>query len=930
MRGRTYLSTLWLALLMVLGHGTVAAAQIQTTGSILVSVFDEQKAVLPGVTVTISGPALISPMVGVTDGEGSYRAPALPPGQYTVRCELTGFKTLEYQDVVVSVGQTTSLDGTLGVASVQETITVRGAAPVVDRTNNNVSTTVDLGILQNTPGGRDIWSLLEYKASGLTSDRADVGGSESGLQAGFVAHGTPHAQNTQSLNGVNVSDPVSTGFADFYYDFDSFQEVQVSTGAHGVEVGTPGVYVNMVTKTGTDQWRGGVNFFYQNDKTQSDNIDQELRDKGIEKAGFDYLSDFTAQVGGPIVRNKLRFFAGYRDWRVHRFVTGFEDENGVPVVEPTDMYSLLGNGTYQANTNHRITGFYTRQEYNKPQRGASALNTPLSNWNEDDVFEIYQGLWNGVLSKTMFIESRVSYVDVFFPLYIKDEAKAAGNQAVTDLSTGKVTGANTFEFISLRRRLQANAVVSWYRDRWLGARHEVKFGWDFSNSPNEFTGSALDDVNLNVDQGFPVFVIRYNTPVRAEETVRTNSLFIGDTIQSRRLTVNLGVRFERAQGIIPSQSSPAGSYAPARTFESLGTVIDWKTFSPRGGIVYQLTSDGKTLLKASAARYFHQMSTAIPGAANPNGLAGEGVLWDDASGDLKFQPEEAGPVIFSFGGLQTSIDPDLKAPYTDEFLLGVDRELIADFRLSGVLSFRRERRQVGILDVTSTWIPAEVEDSETGQPITVFDKAVESIGNERFEVINSDRLDQSFRGFELIAHKRFSRGWQLLGSYSVSRANQEQVVTPGGDIYAIGPIAVDPNNGVNAKGPVFWDRTHVLKVSATYQLPWAILASGNLRSQSGPVFTRTLSVDLTQGPVTVFAEPREDSDRLDTLTTVDLRASKTFRLAGMRQFEVLVDIYNLFNANTVLDANPLTGPAFGDPLTVLAPRIARFGARFSF
>ena len=155
-------------------------------------------------------------------------------------------------------------------------------------------------------------------------------------------------------------------------------------------------------------------------------------------------------------------------------------------------------------------------------------------------------------------------------------------------------------------------------------------------------------------------------------------------------------------------------------------------------------------------------------------------------------------------------------------------------------------------------------------------------------------------------------------------------MTVSGDIYGIGAIPVDPNNGVNARGPIFWDRTHMLKMSGSYLFGWDILASANLLVQSGPVFTRTVMTPgdfLNQGPVTVFAEPRDESDRLDTLSTVDLRGSKQFRF-GNRTFEALVEVYNLFNANTVLDANTLTGPAFGSPLTVLSPRIIRFGGRF--
>jgi carboxypeptidase family protein len=870
-------------------------------------------------------------MVGNTDAGGAYRAVALQPGKYAVKVELTGFQTMENPDVVVSVGQTASYDIVMKVAGVKAEFTVAATVPTIDTTSNNVSTTIDLGILQNTPGGRDIWSLLQAKASGLTTDRIDVGGSESGLQAGFVVRGTPHGQNTQALNGVNVTDPVSTGFSDFYYDYDTFQEVQVSTGAHPIEVGPPGVYVNMVTKTGTNSLMGKVAFYYQNDSLQSDNIDQELRDKGITKVGFDYLSDFTAQAGGPLVKDKLHFFGAYRDWRVHRFVAGFVDAAGNPVVEPTDMYSVLANATYQVNPKNRVTGFWTRQEYNKPQRGASAFNTPISTWNEDDTFSIYQGIWNSIVNDHAFLESRVSYVDIFFPLNIQDAAKAAGNQSTFELTTGEITGAQQNEQINVRHRLQLNTVLSWYKAQWIGARHELKFGWDFANNPTSNEISALGDVNLAVNEGAAAFAFLLNTPVHTKETTRMNAFFASDTIQRGRFTANFGLRFDQAWGILPSQSSPAGTFAPARSFSSQGSIVDWKTVSPRGGVIYQLTTDGKTAVKFNAARYYHLMSTVIPGAANPNGFGGDLVLWFDNNNDLKFQPGEAGDLLQPATPLLTSIDPDLKAPFSDEFLFDIEREIMPNFRLTGVVSFRHERRQVGVKDVTSTFEPVPFTDPETGNTITIYNQIFD-VNGPHYNVINSSQLDQNYKGFEIIANKRLSNRWELLGSYTINKAIQEQVVLPGGDIYGISAIPVDPNNGVNARGPIFWDRTHVFKVSGSYLFPYDILGSANLLVQSGPVFTRTVLTPegfLNQGQITIYAEPRDESDRLDTLSTMDLRGSKQFRV-GKGTFEALVEVYNLFNSNTVLSANPLTGPAFGDPTEVLAPRIVRFGGRFSF
>jgi hypothetical protein len=760
-------------------------------------------------------------------------------------------------------------------------------------------------------------------------DHVDVGGSESGLQAGFVVAGTPNGQNTHALNGVNVTDETAIGSSDFYYDYDALEEVQVSTGAHSIEVGPPGAYVNVITKSATDQWRGQTGFSYQSSGTQSNNVDQTLLQQGIQKVGFDYLSDATGQLGGPVPGTRLRLFGAFRDWRIHRFVPGFVDTQNNPVVEPTNIDTGLVHAVYQLTDAHRLDAFWTRQGYRKPQRGASALNTPLSTWREDDTSSVYQGTWTGIFRNQAYLEARASYTDVFFPLYIQDAAKAADNQSTLDLDTNRVTGANMLEVISQRKRLQADVVVSWVADRWAGFRHEFKAGWDFANSPSKLAISALDDVNLATFGGTPAFALLYNTPVHPDETVRTTAFLGSDTLRRGRLTFNVGARLERTQGIVPAQSSPAGTFAPARQFADLGSVVNWTTVSPRGAVAYQLTDDGRTVAKVSGARYYHQLSTSIPNAVNPNGVSDTTVVWIDRNGDGKFQPNEAGPVLSQFGVNQTSIDPSIKRPYTDELLVTLEREVRPSLRVSGHLTFRRERQQIGIRDVTSVWIPTVVQDPVTGANLTVFNKSPDSIGNERYRLINSPQLDQGFRGFDIVATKRFTRDWQMLGSYSLSRATQNQV-SSSGDILGVTPPSIDPNDGVNATGLSPWDRTNIFKLSTSYTFPHDVLVAGNLRAQSGAVFTRLLSVDLNQGPVTVFAEPRTASSRLDALATLDLRASKRFRFSPRQDVEVFVDAYNLFNANTILDANPLTGPAYGLPLSVLSPRIFRFGGRFNF
>src|SRR5688572_26758039 len=291
---------MWLAAVSLMAVAALPVhAQVQT-GSILVRVTDAQGGAVPGVTVTLSSPVLVAgTMAGVTDTGGVNRFPSLQPGVYSVKLELQGFRTVIRENVVVQVGATVPLDLQLSVATVAETVTVTGASPVVDTTTANTSVNLSEQLLQGTPGGRDIWSLVEYKVPSLLITRPDVGGTSGGLQGVFNARGTSSAQNSSYLNGINVGDPAAIGAAGFYYDFDAFEDIQVSTGAHDITVPTSGVFLNMVTKSGGESWHGRGTFAWLGDATQTQNIDDELLRYGFRPAtnSVDFTSDINFSAG---------------------------------------------------------------------------------------------------------------------------------------------------------------------------------------------------------------------------------------------------------------------------------------------------------------------------------------------------------------------------------------------------------------------------------------------------------------------------------------------------------------------------------------------------------------------------------------------------------------------------------------------------------
>lgn len=946
-----------LSLVLVLGSfaAPMAFAQTFQTGNIVGKAVDSSGGRLPGVNVTLTSPVLITPRTTTTDGEGNYRFLSLAPGEYTVGFELSGFKKLSRSSIRVVVGATLTIDGAMEVGAVSEAVEVVGEAVAVDVTQTNVSTNLNSDALQKIPTARDVWAILQTMAPQVVLDREDVGGSEGGLQAVFSTHGSSWHQNTYAMNGADVTDPAATGATDFYFDYDSFEEAQISTAQHSAEVGTPGVYFNLIPKRGTDTFHGGLAYYFENSGTVSDNISDELRAKGITGGGgVNLFSDATAQLGGPLIKDKLRFFSSFRDWRIHRDVLNF------PKSENTDLFSWLVNTSFQFDSKNRIDALVTRQTYLKPNRNAGGQVPPESTWVEDDVFRIYQGTYTSQITSNALLDARVAYVNIDFPLSVQPGVTKPNT---TELSTGIQSGAASLDLDQFRSRFAAGANFSYFKNQLLGANHAFKVGYQFYRGFTEETDKAVDDVNLTLLNGESSTVLQYNTPVVVKNLFTGSVLFGQDSITKDKVTLNLGLRFEHTNGQLPAQSSPAGRFTGPRNFPQQD-VISWNNLAPRLGLVYDVTGDHKTALKAGYGRYHHAISTGMINPPNQNGLGGRGFSWLDRNGDRLFQPGEEGDLLFAFGGSITSVDPNLERPRTDEFTLGFERELPYGIKLSVNGIYRKGKNFLAITEVGFPQTPASyiqttgldpgadgVSGSGDDQRVTIYNLRPELAGQNKLLVANPADFGSKYKGVEITLQRRFSNHWQGLLTYALSRADLSTAATAisqyGGEEEGAGGIGfsagvTNPFQDINAKtnnlsGPSFYDRTHIIKLNGSYEIPkWGVTIAGVYKLQTGTPFGRlvTISQDvngvaLNQGPVTFFAESR-DNRRFDTIHVLDLRLSKFFTFQQRHRVEAIVDFFNLFNVATVTNLNPNTGSQLSNPLAILGPRAIRFGARYQF
>lgn len=1002
------LGLIGILLVLSLGLSAPAWAQIQN-GSIFVKSADEQGAAVPGATVTITGPVLPTAVTGVTDSSGNYRSPLIPVGTYTVKISLQGFQTISRENVVLLQSQTITLEFTMKVSTVNEEITVKGESPVVDTKSTNVNINLDSKLLENTPGGKDIWNILEYKVPGLIFDSPDVGGNQAGLQRAFTARGTPNSQNVQLINGSNVGDPAAIGFAMNYYDPNSFENIQVSTGSQDISMGTSGVVVNLVSKSGTNVFSGLALYTYQGDGTQWDNVDNKLKVQGIrpEANGVDYITNTNVQAGGPAIKNKLFYFGSMNFQPTHVRVPGFPvpAPNNVPTQlnssdeDTTDILTGAGKFTYQMNPSHRFDAYLQKQRYDKPNRGASSTNTEDSAFKEYDIDNTAQILWNWVVSDRLFANTNLSYNNVHFPLYQKTD-----QQTIADQNNRYRNNSQTQ--IMFRRRTQFTTNWQYFVPELAGGRHEFKFGFDNAFTPEDVDLNAVGNAQLtgtlntttNVESASRVTILNY--PLHLKRAVNNSAIYGQDSYSIGRLNVIAGIRWERVEGTIPAQThgdsqyfpnglvinglnvalnNPPGavltSYTVQSSFASVSNSPLWKNWAPRVSGIYDLTGQGKTVLKASWGEYYDQIGTGTPGP-NPNGTVSQQYNWTDSNGDLVFQPGNATwdgtkYVGGEFGTLRTTnipnpnpFDPTLLRTYRVETTVGVDHELFAGVRASATYIHRRDRDPQGTVDTggVESW-PANYtavnltdpgEDGVVGtaddKPFVAYDRNANATVVTK--TVNDDRLSTFYNGLELTVTKRYSNGFSLVSGYTYAHTHTDTL------------SIASPNSLINAAGEN-GGRRHLFKLTGSYLFPHQITFGANLRMQSGLPTNRVWSIQscsatvltdcLVNGVNNVNVVPR-GSFLLPALYTVDLRVGKLLTM-GKQRFEFDMDVYNLTNANTVYSIRTGTGtttvidytnpaaldainnhtppptvviPTFNSVTGVLGPRIIRFGVTYWF
>ncbi|MGQ0736382.1 MAG: carboxypeptidase regulatory-like domain-containing protein [Acidobacteriota bacterium] len=926
---------------------------------------DTSGAALPGVTVSIASPNMIGgARTGVTDDQGLYRFTLLPSGVFVVTFTLPGFTTLNIEGITLNVGATMTINGQMTLASLQETVTVTSQAPTIDLEAASVAVNWDQQKLDNIPYSRSLTGLVAL-IPGLYATSYDVGGSSFGTGSGPAAR-------TFGRAGGNVVSYDGMIWDQTYGDFGSYEEAQITTAAKGADAMNPGLTMNLVVKSGSNTFRGLGSANHQDGKFQASNITQELLNRGYAPGvnKFTKYKDYYGEVGGPILRDRLWFYLSHRDASSGNFIPGFVRLSDRQQVEfYTKLQDPTGKFTYQVTQNNKVEGMFQFGRKWQPYRTASRF-VPLEATQNQDSWSLVGPSFKflSILGPRSTFDASLQRGGYWWP-----DVPWTGDVRSTDLTTTATRGA-FLETDRTPRRWQYGATFSYFAEFW-GRNHELKsgyLGWrnlqetenlGYPNQQQYRYRSLSGDPNCNEGSNYdgcfsrPDSVLVYDYPNTTASGEWYHSAYLNDRITvSRKLTLNVGVRWDRYSSFLPEQGNPGtGPFATRAIIEyqGEGAYPIYSTLVPRVSAVYDVTGEGRLAVRGSYGRYVGGSSGAsanpAPGAGdvNPNAIFTR--TYSNWDGRIPYVPVAANLTSVSGGGTNRTIDPSLNGPFVDEWTAGLDvglsRTLTIQFNY--VRKFDGEgnkRLNLALPFEAYTGVATGIDpgpDNRTGtaddRTLTVYSvpRAFPTFGQviERIVQTSDKEARNDYSAYGVTLNKQLSNGWSFLTSYNADYRDLKNISPrdPNEALYGPGDTT-NTTAGTTTGNPyrtAVPEWTHSFRMSGTYALPWGLMFGSSFVAQSGGWYGRDVQVrNALNALVNIRVEPR--AGRYDWVKIWDNRISKRFDLPRGHSVEGMFDLFNSLNVNTVTSQVIRNGSTYGQPTEIIAPRVFRLGVRYRF
>jgi hypothetical protein len=916
---------------MLFGAG-VLLADVTTKGQIEGAVKAEDGSAVPGATATLTGSALMQASeVETTDQHGRYRFLNLNPGSYRLRIELSGFAAREYT-VEVRVGKTSTIDATLRVAAVAESVTVQAQAPLFDQTSPAHGTNLTLQELESLPTSRDFVGVVD-SAAGFDNQAAYGAG---GNVAGYDYFGYGAATNSYQLNGVNVTN-LEFGNSWVRPNYDTIQEIQIVGPGGSVEYSNySGAVVNVVSKAGTNAFKGTASAYYTDDSLTGDNSEGI---KDLEKGTVDYDGEVSATVGGPIIREKLHFFgsAAYITSSTAPPRTKFYDD------QKRKQYQLRLD--FLPTSRHSFTGMLNHEPIRLSGLGLQAETGPEVGYHRDQDTTTSFLSWTGQWSANTLTELRYAGVKGSLGRIPNAPLDIPG---VFDVGSGLWYNSAAYQRKQKNHRDEERAVVTHYVDDFMNGAHELKGGVEYEDAWQRTDFVSAGGVIFTLIPLGPVTyvsgIVGYN--VNQQASLDRTGVFVQDRATFGRATASVGLRYDH----------------PKTTDANTGAkMLEFDQFAPRLGLTYDVAGNGRSVVRLGAGRYYDKVPTYGPGTYAGTGLGVVtyyGFITPDKidprnTALLKELVLKPGNITNSFSSTQIPVEDNIHGPHVDILNLGFDQELGRSWAISLNYINRRTDDFIVLTQYANpeTYTPVQYTSDFTGRTFTIWrvtggGPRQEALGNRDFFYQKTQMAIAELRGHPT-ARLNVDASITLERSRGTRDNNECAVLSLCSNGHDKNPNF--EQNPFYTQGALSEERPWHFKTRGSWQLPAGFEAGWDFRWFAGRRYGAVdycFNIEPCNDPFAfqVLLEPR-DARKEDNHTLLNLRFAYNLGIRGTHA-TVSVDALNVtnesidFNTNIQNNINAVYGKesaergeqvsAFGKPYSVTDPRQFRIGVRFTF
>jgi hypothetical protein len=864
-------------------------SQSKETGAIQGRVSDDAGEFLPGATVKLSSPNMIGgDKTVITQSNGQFRFVALLPGTYTLESSLAGFETQMIADIRVSSGKTLTVDFQLRTETLEEEVSVIAHSPIIDVKDSEQATALlENELLVNIPITRSYYNIVNL-APGVTENDRLFGGAGGDLGSAY------------NMDGMNTSDPYFAG-PWVLLDWNTIDEAKVSgIGANAEYDGFSGGMVNIITKSGGNTTTGGIEFYYRGKSWHSNNAEGIDWEWGPDFSDVDRI-DPSFYIGGPLKKDKLWYFVNLQYATQKRAVEDFPEDE----FEWTPR--IFTKLTAQLGPNDRLQSTLAWEAHHGNHVGAEPgfpVETSRTYRSDDKLLNLS---WLHTFTDRTFMETKLGG----WHAIQRDIGNGGDAYPRIDDLTGELSGNSAFSYDGYRWRIQANTAVTHHAEDFIAGSHDFKFGAEYEHAFIREDYDWYTNDRYYIDYYGPYLQYQWEG-YDLKGTIDRISFFAQDSWSiSDHITINPGLRYNIFKMGLDGNN-----------------VYDTNGLAPRIGITFDLFGDHTTAIKAHYGRYYEQMRiTDVYTAMDiPDFYV---YFYEDGEWIEDF--------VDQLGSAR--VDPDIRQPGSDQYSFSIEREIAKDFSIEFAYIYKKFINVLGTVDTLGQWEPVTYFDPYMNQSYNLW--SLVSDYDTEMIITNPEggtyetvpfTPETKYRTFQVNLTKRFSDRWQLIVSYAYSKADGNFDLGGADREVIFNDFFKSKNLTVNSEGYNLSDSTHVFKVHGSVILPLDIVAGVNFLYRSGFRYNNLIRPgDFLEDyrRYNLRAESR-GSFRYPDLSRLDLRFDKQFFI-GKNRLSVLLDIYNVFNANTVLGTqNEVYNPNYGKVSNIVNPRRFQAGIRFHF